>query len=170
MTNQFPPLLQGLDVSQNKIAFLGEIHKLLPEISDLDLSSNRLISLDTLFQCTNLQFLNLSNNFLGDEQVSTLLPLVNLVEIDLSHNHLWDENIFREFTKFKKLIFFKNSHNEYKKIWLDQPFWKLRELYIDDNNTEEILIKAVQTELKILSAKDNDMKSILNVMDFNFEV
>jgi len=46
----------------------------------------------------------------------------------------------------------------------------LRELYIDDNNTEEILIKAVQTELKILSAKDNDMKSILNVMDFNFEV
>jgi len=88
MTNQFPPLLQGLDVSQNKIAFLGEIHKLLPEISDLDLSSNRLISLDTLFQCTNLQFLNLSNNFLGDEQVSTLLPLVNLVEIDLSHNHL----------------------------------------------------------------------------------
>lgn len=66
-----------------------------------------------------------------------------------------------------KLIFFTNRNNEYERIVFDQPYRKLWELYIDDNSATEIRFEATQAELKILSARDNQLTSILNVEEFS---
>lgn len=65
---------------------MGSLGEFAPQLKVLDLSHNRLISLEGLSACYSLKKLNLSYNYVADDQLKHLINLIKLKKIDLSHN------------------------------------------------------------------------------------
>ena len=102
LTN-LPQTLKFLSLARNKIAFLGSLEQQTPYLLSLNLSSNRLISLEGISSCIYLQELRLANNYVGDDQISLIENLKDLKVMDVSHNHLRDSNFIRILSKLKNL-------------------------------------------------------------------
>lgn len=102
LTN-LPQTLKFLSLARNKIAFLGSLEQQTPYLLSLNLSSNRLISLEGISSCIYLQELRLANNYVGDDQISLIESLKDLKVMDVSHNHLRDSNFIRILSKLKNL-------------------------------------------------------------------
>ncbi|KAK7065898.1 hypothetical protein SK128_027668 [Halocaridina rubra] len=80
-------LLTDVDVSCNNIDKIDKSVSLAPNIEKLDLSSNKLTSVDSLTSLPHLVSLNLSSNLFTDlEDMHTRLG--NVVELNLSQNNL----------------------------------------------------------------------------------
>ena len=73
ISNTLPPSIKSLNLQNNRIAFVGNIDESLPALKALNLSSNRLISIERLRYCARLKYLNLANNFIGDDQAPHVL-------------------------------------------------------------------------------------------------
>ena len=98
-----PQSLRLLSLARNKIAFLGNIESQTPMLQSLNLSSNRLISLEGISACLYLQELRLANNYVGDDQITLIHNLINLKIVDVSHNHLRDPGFLRILENLKEL-------------------------------------------------------------------
>ena len=81
------PFLTDVDVSHNEITKIDDSVALAPNIERLDLSSNKLSSVDNLTNLPHLVSLNLTNNsFTELGEMHTKLG--NVVDLDLSQNNL----------------------------------------------------------------------------------
>ncbi|XP_045615784.2 nischarin [Procambarus clarkii] len=80
-------LLQDVDVSCNQITHIDESVALTPNVEKLNLSSNKLSSVECLTKLPHLVSLNLSNNLFTTLQ-DMHTKLGNVVDLDLSQNNL----------------------------------------------------------------------------------
>ena len=82
-----PPNVQRLGLSHNRVAYLGDIGiQVAPKLKELDLSHNRLVIIEGIKDCYNLKELNLSFNFIQDNQHFHLSGFQKLKTLDLSSN------------------------------------------------------------------------------------
>ena len=114
---EIPQTCIKLSLSNNKISFINS--KLLSnlQLKFLDLSFNRIISLIGFEKFKLLEELNLSNNYIGDDQLKYLSSLSKLKTLNISNNNLKNEEI-------KKIIYSINS---------------LQKINISNNNIEQLI-------------------------------
>ena len=160
-----PETLRVLSLVRNKIAFLGNIERQTPYLSSLNLSSNRLISLEGISACMNLQELRLPNNYIGDDQISLLQNLKNLKIIDISHNHLRDVSFFKILEKLTNLEELWNSANDFGEWVLDFPMVNLKKLVLDSNKIKTLEFRGELPSLQVLSCKENNITSIKGIQN-----
>ncbi|MFH0760213.1 MAG: C10 family peptidase [Bacteroidota bacterium] len=79
--------LTRLDISQNLLTSPGRLFLYTPNLTDLDLSDNRIRGMGT-YRCPNLEFLDISGNLLISTDWSALHP--GLRYLDLSNNRISD--------------------------------------------------------------------------------
>lgn len=91
--SKIPSTLKYLFLNHNRIAFVGNLDQQVPYLNILDLSGNRLISLDGIAGCTELRELNIANNYVGDDQIGQIRNLGQVRKLDISHNHLRDQGL-----------------------------------------------------------------------------
>ena len=162
LTN-LPKSLRILSLVRNKIAFLGNIEIQTPYLLSLNLSSNRLISLEGISACTHLQELKLANNYIGDDQISLIQNLKNLKVMDISHNHLRDTSFFKILDKLKNLEELWNSANDFTEWVLNFPMINLQKLVLDSNKIKTLEFRAELPSLQVLSCKENNISSIKGI-------
>ena len=88
--SRLPYSLQVLILAQNKLTFVDTLDSLVPDLRELDIRFNRLIALDGIASLPKLEKLWVAHNFIGDDQVSSLVNLKSLKVLDISYNHLQD--------------------------------------------------------------------------------
>jgi Leucine-rich repeat (LRR) protein len=86
---EFTPMLQKLNLSNNKLVSVNAI-KWLPSLKELNLSFNRLTEIPLFHVQVHLQVLLCGNNFVED--LTGISCLDGLIELDLSENCLLDHS------------------------------------------------------------------------------
>ena len=86
--SNLPKTIINLSLINNKLTFITDLNAQIPSLQCLNLSYNRLVSIEGLFNCINLKELRLNDNYIGDDSISVLSSLVNLEFLDISNNHL----------------------------------------------------------------------------------
>lgn len=158
--SRLPPLVKSLSLRQNRIAFISNIDK-LSALQVLDLTSNRLISLEGLEACDNLRELYLGFNYVGDDQVQLLSKMRELKVLDLSHNHLRDPSITQVLRRLPCLEALQLSSNDFTEFKVS-GFERLRHLIIDSNKLNLLQFEG-EACLECLSAKDNCLSEIRQI-------
>lgn len=103
---QFPPTLQDIDLSYNKLQAVGaEDFARLPQLRKLLLSYNNIshIDNDAFKNSPRLEHLDIFNNSLQEIPVSALTPLLNLKQLLMSNNLYKHATLDESFSKFAKL-------------------------------------------------------------------
>jgi Leucine-rich repeat (LRR) protein len=100
-----------LRLAHNKLTYLGSLGMdLAPKLKILDISNNRLISLEGVKECVRLSSLNASNNQIQD--ASMIGNLQKLKHLDLSNNKLTDTgSLCQNINNLKQLRSLNVSHN-----------------------------------------------------------
>ena len=128
--------LKRLDLSKNQISSLSAGLAQLHNLVYLDLSDNKIATVDENFKTNlvNMEILMLSNNQLSDESGLDIERAVNLVDLDLSGNKLGTFSIPRDLTKLKVI---KLARNKITLLNNNQPLVGLESLNrIDLSNNE----------------------------------
>lgn len=162
LTN-LPPSLETLSLARNKIAFLGTLETQSPKLRNLNLTANRLISLEGISSCFYLEELRLANNYVGDDQIGLLLQLENLKILDISHNHLRDSSFIQSLHSLKNLEEFWNSDNDFPDWVLNFPMKNLKKLILDSNKIRILEFKGQMPSLEVLSCKENNLVDIFGM-------
>ncbi|OMJ76731.1 hypothetical protein SteCoe_23845 [Stentor coeruleus] len=162
LTN-LPPSLETLSLARNKIAFLGTLETQSPKLHNLNLTANRLISLEGISSCFHLEELRLANNYVGDDQIGLLLQLENLKILDISHNHLRDSSFIQSLHCLKNLEEFWNSDNDFPDWVLNFPMKNLKKLILDSNKIRILEFKGQMPSLEVLSCKENNLVDIFGM-------
>lgn len=161
--NNFGSSITALDLSSNKIISLEVLSKInFPLLTHLFLNNN-LISLIDIF-CSvnfpNLLELNLSSNKISSIDILIKTNLPNLKELNLSKNQINSIDVLSE-VNFPKLKILDLDNNKIKSIdvFIRVNFPKLKELKIEKNNLESInmLDKILFPKLKYLSIGDDTL-------------
>ena len=100
---EIPQTCSKLSLSNNKISFINSKFFSNLQLKYLDLSFNRIISLQGFEKFKLLEELNLSNNYIGDEQLNFLTYLTKIKTINLSNNNLRNEEVKNIIYKIKTL-------------------------------------------------------------------
>ena len=129
---EIPQSCQKLSLSNNKISFINSKLFSNLQLKFLDLSFNRIISLQGFEKFKLLEELNLSNNYIGDEQLNFLTNLTKLKTLNLSNNNLRSEEVKNIIYKIKSLQKINLSNNNIEKLVLDKSNG-LIELDLDNN-------------------------------------
>ncbi|CAG9331509.1 unnamed protein product [Blepharisma stoltei] len=161
--NKLPNSLKYLFLNHNRIAFVGTLHELVPHLKVLDLSDNRLISLDGISNCIELSELNIANNYVGDDQISQIRNLEELTKLDLSHNHLRDESLVNMLKELRNLEELWNSSNDFTEISFGFGMKKLGTLCLDANKLKVLEFTEVMPMLNVLSVRENSLGCIYGV-------
>ena len=163
---EIPQACAKLSLSNNKISFINS--KLLPDlqIKFMDLSYNRLISLIGFEKFKLLEELNLSNNYIGDDQLNYLISLSNLKSLNLSNNNLKNEEIKKIIYSIKSLQKVNLSNNNLEQLIFDKSNG-LIELELDNNKLGYLSFKTNNNKsfeyLMYLSANENKLQAIDNI-------
>jgi Leucine-rich repeat (LRR) protein len=161
--SNLPESLKFLSLSRNKIAFLGNLDSQVPCLQKLNLSGNRLISLEGISACVWLQELRLANNYVGDDQITLLQNLKELKVLDVSHNHLRDNgflNILEKLTNLEELL---NSANDFNEWVIDFSMHSLKKIVLDSNKIRNIEFKAEIPALQVISCKENNIVTVQGI-------
>ena len=129
---EIPQSCQKLSLSNNKISFINSKLFSNLQLKFLDLSFNRIISLQGFEKFKLLEELNLSNNYIGDEQLNFLTNLTKLKTLNLSNNNLRSEEVKNIIYKIKSLQKINLSNNNIEQLILDKSNG-LIELDLDNN-------------------------------------
>jgi len=162
--NTVPPGLLSLSLAHNKLAFLGPLN--IPNLRELDLSHNRLISLEGVSECSNLRKLFLNYNFLGDDQVPLLGNLKNLKILDISHNHLKDVDFKQVLEHLEDLEELRLSKNDFVQLDFNFDLKGLKVLNLDGNKLNQLSLQT--NSLEVLSCNYNSLQSIHGVQNLGF--
>ena len=163
---EIPQSCEKLSLSNNKISFINS--KLLGDlqIKFLDLSFNRIISLIGFDKFKKLEELNLSNNYIGDEQLNYLSSLSKLKSLNLSNNNLKNEEIKKIIYSINSLQKINLSNNNIEQLIFDKSNG-LIEIELDNNKLKylnfNINNKGSFEYLMYLSANENKLRTIDNI-------
>lgn len=148
---QLNPEVKLINLSDNKIATIDFLHNYNNLVS-LDLSSNRVAKLGAgVFEYQrNLKYLNLSNNDLRNVSKDSLKGLRALVELDLSYNNL-EELHKASFRELNSLSVLRLSNNQltYLESGLLEVSNHLQELHLDNNQLLEVPYSALASVLML---------------------
>ena len=129
---EIPQTCSKLSLSNNKISFINSKFFSNLQLKYLDLSFNRIISLQGFEKFKLLEELNLSNNYIGDEQLNYLSYLTKLKNMNLSNNNLRSEEIKNIINKIKTLQKINLSNNNIEQLIFEKSNG-LIELDLDNN-------------------------------------
>ena len=129
---EIPQTCSKLYLSNNKISFINSKFFSNLQLKYLDLSFNRIISLQGFEKFKLLEELNLSNNYIGDEQLNYLSYLTKLKNMNLSNNNLRSEEIKNIINKIKTLQKINLSNNNIEQLIFEKSNG-LIELDLDNN-------------------------------------
>ena len=129
---EIPQTCSKLSLSNNKISFINSKLFSNLQLKYLDLSFNRIISLQGFEKFKLLEELNLSNNYIGDEQLNYLSYLTKLKNMNLSNNNLRSEEIKNIINKIKTLQKINLSNNNIEQLIFEKSNG-LIELDLDNN-------------------------------------
>lgn len=155
-----PQSLEHLSLIKNKIAFLGTLSLEGKSLQYLDLSFNRLISLEGINLCKSLKVLKLSNNYIGDDQSLYLQDLTELRVLDISHNHLRDKKLISVINSLKNLEELYNGSNDFSEWKMETGMKSLKVLVLDSNKIRKIEFCADLPQLLCLSVRENNVLTV----------
>ena len=162
---EIPQTCYKLSLSNNKISFINSKFLKDLQLKYLDLSFNRIISLIGFEKFKLLEELNLSNNYIGDDQVNYLIPLSKLKALNLSNNNLKKAEITKIIYISKSLQKLNLSNNNIEELTFEKSN-SLIELELDNNKLNKLSFNgyAKQFEyLMYLSVNENKLQSIENL-------
>ncbi|EAS03229.2 hypothetical protein TTHERM_00535650 (macronuclear) [Tetrahymena thermophila SB210] len=137
MNKNIPNGVNQLILNDNRFAFLTNIQG--SSLTLIELKNNRLISVQGIKVCQNLRYLDVSNNFLSDDQLEDLKELKNLETLLMRHNHLKDESIVDHFHENKSLKTLDISQNDLEDIVIQQNCY-IKKLYLQQNKIESFKV------------------------------
>ena len=157
---RLPMGLVSLSARGNKVAFMGNLDPVAQSLQVLDLTSNRLISLEGISKCICLTELYLGHNYVGDDQIHILSGLNNLRVLDISHNHLRDNCVLQHIQGMTQLEVFNASANDFSICDFETPISSLKFLMLDDNKLQKVRFGGVFRNLTHLSCRENNLMEI----------
>ena len=158
-----PESLLSLSAANNKFAFLSDLASQCPKLVCLNLSYNRLISIEGLKNCYFLEELILTNNYIGDDQIHELQNLKNIKILDVSQNHLRSRKFISILQGFDGIEQLLCSGNEFTEWIMKYSLEKLKQLILDRNNIALLSFQALFPALQRLSIKENQNLLIKNL-------
>ena len=162
---EIPQTCIKLSLSNNKISFINS--KLLSnlQLKFLDLSFNRIISLIGFEKFKLLEELNLSNNYIGDDQLKYLSSLSKLKTLNISNNNLKNEEIKNIIYSINSLQKINISNNNIEQLIFNKSKG-LIELELDNNKLNYLSFNSNDKSfeyLMYLSVNENKLKAIDNI-------
>ena len=162
---EIPQTCIKLSLSNNKISFINS--KLLSnlQLKFLDLSFNRIISLIGFEKFKLLEELNLSNNYIGDDQLKYLSSLSKLKTLNISNNNLKNEEIKKIIYSINSLQKINISNNNIEQLIFNKSKG-LIELELDYNKLNYLSFNSNDKSfeyLMYLSVNENKLKAIDNI-------
>lgn len=158
-----PSSLNYLSLSKNKIAFLGNLESEGQHLLHLNLSSNRLISLEGISNCRSLQTLLIANNYVGDDQIVHIQYLKDLKILDISHNHLRDKHFLMILSSLSQIEELLNASNDFSEWKMQAPLKNLKKMVLDSNKIRKIEFCSELSGLKHLSIRENNVSLVVGV-------
>ena len=163
---EIPQTCSKLSLSNNKISFINSKFFSDLQLVYLDLSFNRIISLQGFEKFKLLEELNLSNNYIGDEQMIYLTYLTKLKNLNLSNNNLRSEEVKNIIYKIISLQKINLANNNIEQLILEKSNG-LIELDLDNNKINFLSFNSNNGNnfeyLMYLSANENRIQSIENI-------
>ena len=160
---EIPQTCSKLSLSNNKISFINSKFFSNLQLKYLDLSFNRIISLQGFEKFKLLEELNLSNNYIGDEQLNYLTYLTKLKTINLSNNNLRSEEVKNLIYKIKTLQKINLANNNIEQLIFEKSNG-LIELDLDNNKISFLSFKCNSGNkfdfLMYLSANENRIQNV----------
>ena len=151
-----------LNISNNRISSFSKNLQQNYSLLTLDISYNRLISISGINSLHKLKEINLSNNYLYDEQLDFLSSL-NIKQLDLSNNSLKSSNdISNLISKLKKLERLNISNNHYEELIFNLSSKTLQKLELDSNKIVTLTFLNKFYSLTYLSISNNQLGEIFN--------
>lgn len=157
---KLPVGLASLSARGNKVAFVGNLEAVAQSLQVLDLTSNRLISLEGISKCVHLTELYLGHNYVGDDQIHILACLSSLRVLDISHNHLRDNSVLQHIHGMPKLEVFNASANDFSACEFETPIPSLKFLMLDDNKLQSVRFAGGFRSLTHLSCRENNLVAV----------
>ena len=156
--SNLPKTIINLSLINNKLTFITDLNAQIPSLQCLNLSYNRLVSIEGLFNCINLKELRLNDNYIGDDSISVLSSLVNLEFLDISNNHLRSSSeILKILSKLNNLEELWNCGNEFSEWIVNYSMMKLKNLVMDKNKIKKIQFNKELPALQRISCKENQI-------------
>lgn len=158
----------SLNLSSNRVSMIPKNLIKNFELLSLDLSHNLLISIQGVKSMNQLQNLNISNNYIPDDQLINLHN-TNIVNLDLSNNNIKNKNneISSLIGNMKSLYSLKLNSNQLSSIEITNESKTLENFEIEFNKLKYLRAKVRFSSLKRLSLQNNELDTIHNSENFN---
>ena len=157
-----PIACHKLSITNNKISFINSKISDGIQLKILDLSYNRIISLLGFNKLSNLEELNLSNNYVSDDQLNYLSNLHNLTVLNLSNNNLKNDSFVYLLSSLKYIEKINLSNNNIENVNFCEKCETLTQIEIEANKivTFHITNENILPNLKLLSLNGNKLENI----------
>ena len=150
-----------LSITNNKISFINSKLSNEIQLKILDLSYNRIISLLGFNNLINLEELNLSNNYISDEQLDYLSNLSMLKYLNLSNNNIKQDSFIHLLSSLGSIEKINLSNNNIESVTFNQKCQSLVQIELDANKIISFIITNNQMlpKLKYLSLCGNKLEN-----------
>lgn len=151
-----------LSIANNKISFINSKISDGTQLRILDLSYNRIISLLGFNKLSNLEELNISNNYISDDQLNYLSNLHNLTVLNISNNNLKNDTFVHLLSSLKYIDKINLSNNNIENVNFCEKCETLTQIEIEANKiiTFHIMNEKILPNLKLLSLNGNKLENI----------
>ena len=153
--------MNKLSITNNKISFINSKLSNEIQLKILDLSYNRIISLLGFNNLINLEELNLSNNYISDEQLDYLSNLSMLKYLNLSNNNIKQDSFIHLLSSLGSIEKINLSNNNIESVTFNQKCQSLVQIELDANKIISFIITNNQMlpKLKYLSLCGNKLEN-----------
>ena len=134
------------------MTYLHNLHIFLPRLERLNISNNKLISIEGISKCIFLHTINMSFNRLSTTNIACLSKLPNLRTINLANNNL-TSGITHQITKFQGISEIDISNNRIKAFIITEKIHSLKMLIISGNQMIKCHFNESLPNLEILNLK-----------------
>lgn len=137
--------------------------KTLSDKKELNLSYNKITSLEKIADFNHLEVLKICHNSLGDSQMKYLQFLINLRVLDVSENRIRSISFIHLIQNLTNLEELHSSNNEFTEWTMPYSFPNLKILTLDHNKISSITFSTPLISLIKLSCKENLLRSIQGI-------
>lgn len=168
-----PLTCHKLSITNNKISFINSKLSNEIQLKIFDLSYNRIISLLGFNNLINLEELNLSNNYISDEQLDYLSNLYKLKSLNLSNNNIKRDSFVQVLSSLGSIEKINLSNNNIESITFNKKCQSLVQIELEANKISSFTIANNQLlpNLKYLSLCGNKLEicdSLNNLLNVEY--